>query len=250
MKNRAKAVIFSLLGLTLISFIVQSQSLSYADTTAHSTNSSTAVTATVAASIHTCSWYLQNVPESIALSNPENLEYIGRDLPLEAKDLADISVYFSGAAEKNDRCSFYDEVTGVELAMSIDGTGFYNSGDTSLNWSFGESTDDGKSSFAVSFTEQSASCTTGFIKDFTAQLLNDGSGAPLSLTPVRTGPTLVSSNFLPYVLLASGPTFADCIMSANFQTSVPGGKRPGAPGTSYNFQGPTVTTTLTVVESD
>jgi hypothetical protein len=250
-KNSAKALFMSLLGVALVSTVSQSYPSSYAETSAHSTNSSTTLTATVAASIHTCSWYLDNVPVSIDMSNPDNLEYIGQDLPLEAQELADISVYFSGDVEKSDRCSFYDEETGVELAMSVSGTGFYNSGDDSLDWNFGDTMKDGTTSqFGVSFIEQLESCTVGFTKSFSSQVLDDGLGAPLNLKPLKTGPSAVRSNFQPYALPEDGPTFAECIMSPKFQTSVPGGQMPRSPGGSYNFQGPTVTTTLTILDSD
>jgi hypothetical protein len=39
-------------------------------------------------------------------------------------------------------------------------------------------------------------------------------------------------------------------MRAKFETAVPGGSTPSRPGQSYSFQGPTVTTTLTVLDSD
>jgi hypothetical protein len=252
MKNSVKALFVSLLGLTLVSTVAQSHSSTYADTTAHSSNGSTSVTAVVAAAIHTCSWYLENVPVEISLSNPDNLEYIGEDLPLEAQDLENISVFFSGAEEKSDRCSFYDDETGVELAMSVSGTGFYNAGsDDSLNWDFGDEMKDGSNSqFTVSFIEQLGSCTSGWTKSFTPQVLSDGSGAPVNFKPLITGPSAVRSNFLPYALPIDNPTFADCIMKANFQTSVPGGQMPSSPGQSYSFEGPTVSTTLTVLDSD
>jgi hypothetical protein len=252
MKNSAKALFVSLLGIALISMVAQSHPASYADTTTHSTNGSTSVTAVVAAAINTCSWYLENVPESISLSNPDGLEYDGNDLPLEAQDLADISVFFSGDLEKGDRCSFYDEETGVELAMSVSGTGFYNSGgDNSLNWTFGEPMKDGSTSqFGVSFIEQLESCSSAFTKSFASQVLNSGIGLPLNLKPLETGPTAVRSSFQPSALPEDNPTFAECVMSAKFQTSVPGGQMPSRPGQSYNFQGPTVTTTLTILDSD
>ena len=252
MKNSVKALFFSLLGVALVSTVSQSFPSSYAETSAHTDNSSTSVTATVAAAIHTCSWYLENVPTSISMSNPDNLDYYGQDLPLEAQDLADISVFFSGDAEKNDRCSFYDEETGVELAMSVSGTGFYNSGpDNSLDWTFGDPMKDGSTSqFGVSFIEQLESCSSAFTKSFSPQVLNNGLGLPLNLKPLKTGPTAVHSNFQPSALPADNPTFAECVMSAKFQTSVPGGQMPSRPGQSYNFQGPTVTTTLTILDSD
>ena len=252
MKNSVKALFFSLLGLALITTVVQSHSPTYADTTAHSSNGSTSVTAVVAAAIHTCSWYMENVPESISLSNPDNLEYDGQDLPLEAQDLADISVFFSGDVEKRDRCSFYDEETGVELTMSVSGTGFYNSGsDNSLDWSFGDPMIDGSpSQFNVSFIDQLGTCSSGFTPSFSAQALNDGLAGPLNLKPLVIGPTVVSTSFDPYLLPADNPTFADCTMSAKFQTSVPGGGMPSRPGQSYSFEGPTVTTTLTILDSD
>ncbi len=252
MKNSAKALFVSLLGLALISTVAQSHPESYADTTAHSTNGSTSVTAVVAAAIHTCSWYLENAPESISLSNPDSLEYDGNDLPLEAQDLADISVFFSGDLEKNDRCSFYDEETGVELAMSVSGTGFYNSlDDDSLDWSFGDPMKDGSTSqFSVNFVDQSGSCSTSFTTSFSPRALTNGLAGPLNLKPLVTGPTDVSSSFDPWVLPVDNPTFADCTMRANFETAVPGGSMPSRPGQSYSFQGPTVTTTLTVLDRD
>ena len=252
MKNSVKALFFSLLGVALVSSVSQSFPSSYAETSAHTDNSSTSVTAIVAASIHTCSWYLENVPTSISMSNPDNLDYYGQDLPLEAQDLADISVFFSGDAEKNDRCSFYDEETGVELAMSVSGTGFYNSGpDNSLDWTFGDPMKDGSTSqFGVSFIEQLESCSSAFTKSFASQVLNSGIGPPLNLKPLETGPTAVRSSFQPSALPADSPTFAECVLSAKFQTSVPGGQMPSRPGQSYNFQGPTVTTTLTILDSD
>ena len=252
MKNSAKALFVSLLGIALISIVAQSHPASYADTTAHSTNGSTSVTAVVAAAINTCSWYLENVPESISLSNPDSLEYDGNDLPLEAQDLADISVFFSGDLEKGDRCSFYDEETGVELAMGVSGTGFYNSlGDASLDWSFGDPMKDGSlSQFSVSFVDQLGSCSTGFTTSFSPRVLNNGLAGPLNLKPLVTGPTAVSSSFDPWVLPADNPTFAECTMRAKFETAVPGGSMPSRPGQSYSFQGPTVTTTLTVLDSD
>jgi hypothetical protein len=70
------------------------------------------------------------------------------------------------------------------------------------------------------------------------------------LKPLVTGPTDVSSSFDPWVLPADNPTFAECVMRANFETAVPGGSMPSRPGQSYSFQGPTVTTTLTVLDSD
>lgn len=252
MKNSPKALFFSLLGVALVSTVAQSHPSSYAETSAHTTNGSTSVTATVAASIHTCSWYLENVPTSISMSNPDNLDYIGQDLPLAAQDLADIAVYFSGDVEKSDRCSFYDEYTGVELAMSVSGTGFFNSGtDNSLDWTFGDLMKDGSTSqFSVGFIEQLGSCTPAFTKNFSSQVLDNGIGGPINWKPLVTGPSAVRSNFQPYELPVNTPTFAECIMSAEFQTSVPGGQMPTRPGQSYSFQGPTVTTTLTILDSD
>ena len=252
MKNSAKALFVSALGLALVSTVTQSFPSSYAETTAQWTNSSTNVTAVVATAIHTCSWYVDNVPESISLSNPDSLEYDGSDLPLEAQDLADISVFFSGDVEKSDRCSFYDEETGVELAMSVSGTGFYNSlDDDSLDWSFGTPMKDGSTSqFSVSFIDQLGSCSSGFITSFSPQELTNGLAGPLNIKPLVIGPTAASSNFDPWVLPADNPTFADCTMRAKFETAVPGGSTPSRPGQSYSFQGPTVTTTLTVLDSD
>jgi hypothetical protein len=252
LKKIANAMLFSFLGIALVASVAQSYPSSYAETSAESTNDSTSLSGVVAAAIHTCSWYLENVPVEISLSNPDNLEYIGEDLPLEAQDLENISVFFSGAEEKSDRCSFYDDETGVELAMSVSGTGFYNAGsDASLDWDFGDEMKDGSDSqFTVSFLEQLGSCTSGWTKSFTPQVLSDGSGVPVNFKPLITGPSAVRSNFLPYALPIDNPTFANCIMKANFQTSVPGGRMPSRPGQSYNFQGPTVSTTLTILETD
>jgi hypothetical protein len=80
--------------------------------------------------------------------------------------------------------------------------------------------------------------------------MNDGSGTPLNLKPLKTGPSAVRTNFQPFVLPGDNPTFAECRMSAKFETAVPGGQMPTRPGQSYTFQGPTVTTTLTVLDSD
>jgi hypothetical protein len=171
---------------------------------------------------------------------------------LEAQDLADISVFFSGDAEKSDRCSFYDEETGVELAMSVSGNGFYNSDDDdSLDWSFGTPMKDGSTSqFSVSFIDPLGSCSSGFITSFSPQVLTNGLEGPLNIKPLVIGPTAASSNFDPWVLPADNPTFAECTMRAKFETAVPGGSMPSRPGQSYSFQGPTVTTTLTVLDSD
>ena len=252
MKSRVIALFISIFALALISTVTQANSSSYAATTAHSSNSSTSVTAVVASSIHTCSWYLENVPVTISLKNPDDLEYIGQDLPLEAEDLADISVFFSGDIEKKDRCSFYDAETGIELAMSISGTGFYNSGsDDSLDWSFGDLMKDGSvSQFSVGFIDQLGSCSSGFTTSFSPQVLNNAFAGPLNLKPLISGPTEVSTTFDPYLLPVDNPTFAECVLSAKFQTSVPGGAMPSRPGQSYSFEGPTVTTTLTVMDSD
>jgi hypothetical protein len=253
MTIRVKAFFFSLLGLALISLTVQSQTKGFAETRAIPINSSTTLSASVAAAIKTCSWYVQNVPEAIVMGNPENLEYIGQDLPLEALDLDEISVFFSGDTEKGDRCSFYDEEIGVELAISVSGTGFYNSlADDSLDWTFGDPMEDGSDAeFGISFIEElTSTCAPNFTTSFSRQALIDGSGQALNLVPLKIGPTLVALSFRPYELPINNPTFADCIVSAQFQTSVPGGKMPRTPGQSYSFQGPTVTTSLIILDSD
>jgi hypothetical protein len=221
-------------------FGLQAVTASFAGTSAGSLPTS-ATTGAEAATIEDCDWYLTGVEQSISLVHDGQIEYIGDDYELEAENL-NINVYFSGTETEDERCSFYDDVQGAYVAVTWNGTAFVAGGDdSSLNWSFGDSLEEGGVS-SLDITYAANACDAAFSTDLAASITDVSAEpqVPASISDASTGA------FSPSEL--DSPTFARCSLNASYSIKMPGGRTPDNPGSSYTFAGPEIDTTIIVGE--
>ena len=196
-----------------------------------------------------CAWYVSGVDPTVSLTNESGMEYVGDDYELSGSNTTPISIFFSGSDSPDSRCSFYDDEKGVSVEVSWSGTAFVKGGgDASLDFEAGDGLEDasnnvdGQSSFNITYDAVVGSCTGGWNSGATERIT--GIAVP-PLTPASIADEDVATNFSP-TLTGGSATFASCELNANYSTWLPGGKTPSNPGSSYNFTGPTLTTTVVI----
>ena len=246
MNNKIKAFAILPVAAALTFFGLQAVSASFADTTTY--GETPATTGAMAQTIDDCDWYLDGVEDTLSLINETGGEYVGDDYVLTATNEG-VKIYFSGTEDEEVRCSFYDDVRGVDVEVSWEavGAGFASTDaeDTSLNWLLGAplETGGGLSSLDVEYTPVLDSCSDKFT-----------AGGTVSIDGVETSPITPASisgdntaTFTPSSPVGT-ETWAACTLNASYSVTLPGNKRPNNPGGSYTFTGPTLTTTITVNE--
>jgi hypothetical protein len=240
MNNKIKAFAILPIAISLTFLGLQAVTSSIAATTGEGETAAT--TGATAATIEDCEWYLNGVATELSLTNDTGMEYVGDDYELSASNTG-VNVYFSGTEVQNQRCSFYDDVRGAGVEVSWTGDAFSNvdSSDTSLDWDLGATLEtSGISSLDITYTADT--CDAAFTAG-SAVSISDPADSPL--TPASIGDAATAS-FEPSA--AVGATFAMCTLNADYAVKLPGGRTPAAPGSSYTFTGPGLTTTITVNE--
>lgn len=243
MINKVKAFAILPIAVSLTFFGLQAVTSSIASTT--TVGETEASTGATAATIEDCEWYLDGVADILSLTHATDMEYVGDDYELTAENNG-VIIYFSGTEDEDVRCSFYDDVRGIDVEVSWVGTSFANvdGSDTSLDWILGESLEDeaGVSSLDIEYVK--GTCDDVFAAGTTVSITN------IAMSPVS--PASISdedtASFFPSTLVTEGdgPTFAKCTLDANYTVVLPGGNTPLNPGSEYIFVGPTLTTTITV----
>ena len=241
-----KNTAISVAAISLSIFGLSGLSSGIAATTVGGTSSFDTTNTASADTLAACSWYVSGVDPSVTLSNASGMEYVGNDYELSGENSQAVSIFFSGSSSPDDRCSFYDDEKGVNVAVSWDGTEFTASGsDHSLDFKAGDLLEDpasnggDPSTFNITYTKE------GCNDDWTAGSsvkISDGSTPPLH--PASIADASVASHYEP--TLKSGATFASCDLGASYSAWLPGGRTPTNPGSSYAFTGPTLTTQVTI----
>ena len=239
MNNRLKAFAILPIAASLTFFGLQAVTSSVAATSSGS-ESTPATTGATAATIEDCDWYLDGVADELALTAEDLLEYVGDDFTMSVDD-AGINFYFSGTETANERCSFYDDVKGAAVEVSWTGDSFTATTDDSLDWALGTALENagGISSLDVAYTPTDA-CDAAF-GDGDSVSISNPSDSPLTPASISNEQTAL---FFPSSL--EDATFASCTLDATYSVVMPGGRTPLSPGSSYSFQGPGLTTTITV----
>jgi hypothetical protein len=198
-----------------------------------------ATTSATAETLPACSWYVTGLAESIALTNGDDMEYVGNDYTLEATDEG-ITIFFSASDTADQRCSFYDDEKGVTVEVSWAGESFTTGTlDTSMDFAVNDALEtSGNVTVDIVYAGE---CSDDWIAGGTTSI-----GVDLSpLTPAEITNESVYGNYTP-TLKGGAATFASCTLNASYTTKIPGGKTPLNPGTNYSFTGPTLTTTVTI----
>lgn len=197
-----------------------------------------ATTSASADTLEACSWYVTGLASTIVLANEDDMEYVGNDYVLQAED-NEIQIFFSASDTPSERCSFYDDERGVSVEVSWVGNSFTTgTADDSMDFTINdplESGDPDGVTLDIAYTDDdcSADWDAGATKRIGVDLLPL---TPASITDVSTyTPTSKTS-----------PTFASCMLNATYSTTIPGSKTPQNPGSSYNFTGPILTTTVMI----
>jgi hypothetical protein len=242
MNQKIKALAILPLAASLTFFGLQAVTYSIAATESGS-EPTEATTGATAETIEDCEWYLTGVETTLSLVHGTDMEYVGDDYELTAENNG-VKVYFSGTVLEDDRCSFYDDVRGADVDVTWDGTSFTNvdGADTSLDWVLGdflETDPTAMSSLDVSYAKDE--CDDAF-EAGDSVLINTSAVSPLTPASIDASAT---SSFSPSAADPSA-TFAKCTLNATYTVVLPGGLTPLNPGSAYIFNGPLLTTTITV----
>lgn len=241
MNNKIKAFAILPIAISLTFLGLQAVTSSIAATTGE--GETPATTGATAATIEDCEWYLNGVATSLSLTNESGMEYVGDDYELSASDTG-VNVYFSGTEAEDERCSFYDDVRGAGVEVSWTGDAFSNvdPSDTSLDWDLGTALETGPAVSSLDITYTADDCDAAFTSGSAVSITDpaDSPLTPASISDIATG------SFSPSSALSA--TFAKCTLNATYAVKLPGGRTPAAPGSSYTFTGPGLTTTITVNE--
>ena len=242
MNNKLKAFAILPIAASLVFFGVQTVTSSLAATEGE--GETPATTGASADTIEDCEWYLDGVDTVVTLENTTGMEYVGDDYTLTSESDT-VEVYFSGTLDIDNRCSFYDDVRGAAVSVGWSGTEFTNvdAGDTSLNWSLGEteleSAPGTYSTLDVTYTK--TACNDAFTGG-TAVSISSEAVSPL--IPASISDT-ATATFSPSAAAGSA-TFAKCTLDAGYSVVLPGNRAPMDPGNLYSFTGPALLTTITV----
>ena len=241
MNNKIKAFAILPIAISLTFLGLQAVTSSIAATTGE--GETPATTGATAATIEDCEWYLNGVATELNLTNTTGMEYVGDDYELSASDSA-VNIYFSGTEDQDERCSFYDDVRGAGVDVSWTGDAFTNVDptDASLDWNLGDALETGPAISSLDVTYLAGTCDAAFTSGGAVSISNP---ADSPLTPASIS-DLATAGFSPSA--ATGATWAKCTLDASYAVKLPGGRTPAAPGSSYTFTGPGLTTTSTVNE--
>jgi hypothetical protein len=235
MRKKKLAALFAIPVSTLLVIVGTQSSIIASAIQVEGVGETPITTEASADTIEMCGWRISGVASEITLANTDpTLEYVGSEYALSGLD-DDILIYLSGDVTESTRCSFYGDYKGAQVKVSWTGSTFTSSPDTSLNWNTSDKaltiayTDTGCSADWV--TESSVSIDAAFEAGdevIPAKILASSVDTALEYSPDSV----------------SSATFPSCGFSADYSTAIPAGKVPTAPGTTYSFAGPTLTSTL------
>ena len=237
MVQRLKQILMGISAIALAVFGFSGVNSGIAATEVGGTDSVDADTTASSDTLAACSWYVTGLAEEIVLENGDDMEYVGDDYTLEATDEG-IQIFFSASDTPDQRCSFYDDEKGVTVEVSWSGTSFSTGTlDTSMDFSVDDALEtSGEVTVDITYA---GSCSGDWSAGATKSIGVDSS----PLEPATITNEAVAS-YSP--TLKVSPTFASCTLDAAYETKIPGGKTPLNPGTTYSFNGPTLTTTVTI----
>ena len=185
-----------------------------------------------------CAWHLDGVSGDVVLTHGATDKYKGEAYSISG-DTADVKTYVadsaaSAPATDPDACSWYSGKKGAEVTVSTADTSpkftssTFGAGDTSMNFNLNNSSN--KLSAAVTPT---CSSDAGWV--------NGSAGTNDIYTGHTSGtPTSLSNSHT--------TTTSSCSYVITYSTSVPGGLTPTHAGSNYAMTGPSLTTTLTLVD--
>jgi hypothetical protein len=93
----------------------------------------------------------------------------------------------------------------------------------------------------IAYTD--AGCSVDWVTE-TSVTINAAFTAGDEVIPAKILATSVDTALEYSPASVNSPTFPSCGFSADYSTAIPTGKVPTAPGTTYSFTGPTLTSTL------
>jgi hypothetical protein len=235
MKKKKLAALFAIPVSTLL-VIVGTQSSIIASAIGIEGTASTPVTTSASAdTLEMCGWRISGVESSITLANTDpTLEYVGSEYALAGVD-EDILIYLSGGVNESTRCSFYGDYKGAQVKVSWTGESFTSAPDNSLNWNTSDK------ALTIAYTD--TGCSADWITE-SSVTINAEFETGDDVIPAKILATSVDTALEYSPSAVSGATFPSCGFSADYSTAIPSGKTPTAPGTTYSFTGPTLTSTL------
>jgi hypothetical protein len=202
-------------------------------------DSGSAVAGATTVTLPWCGWHVAGLPSTLNLVGDEatgtTAKYAGLEIPLSST-ADNISTHVGGSStysSADDNCSWFDDSKkqAVKLTIAADGTAFIaNAGenpDAGMNFDLNGSTN----ALHVTATPVADSCS-----NFGVTPSASIGGATLS------SPTLTSPN------VAGVTTKNVCAFSLEFATKIPGGMIPAYGDQTYNYTGPTVTSTLEIAQ--
>ncbi|MFM8921312.1 MAG: hypothetical protein ACKOFV_01420, partial [Candidatus Nanopelagicaceae bacterium] len=134
MITKVRQLLIGLAAVAMALFGFSGINTSIASTSVGGDASTDATTSAAADTLPACSWYVTGLAESLALTNGDDMEYVGNDYTLEASD-EDITIFFSASETADQRCSFYDDEKGVTVEVSWAGETFTTgTADTSMDF--------------------------------------------------------------------------------------------------------------------
>jgi len=235
MKKKKLAALFAIPVSTLL-VIVGTQSSIIASAIGIEGTASTPVTTSASAdTLEMCGWRISGVESSITLANTDpTLEYVGSEYALAGVD-EDILIYLSGGVNESTRCSFYGDYKGAQVKVSWTGESFTSAPDNSLNWNTSDK------ALTIAYTD--TGCSADWITE-SSVTINAEFETGDDVIPAKILATSVDTALEYSPSAVSGATFPSCGFSADYSPAIPSGKTPTAPGTTYSFTGPTLTSTL------
>lgn len=237
MVQRLKQILMGISAIALAVFGFSGVNSGIAATEVGGTDSVDASTTATSDTLAACSWYVTGLAEAISLVNGDDMEYVGNDYTLEATDEG-IQIFFSASDTPDQRCSFYDDEKGITVEVAWAGESFSTgTADNSMDFAVSDALESG-GNVTVDIT-YAGTCSDDWTAGATKSI-----GVDISPLEPATISNAAVAAYTPTLKVA--PTFASCTLDASYETKVPGGKTPLNPGTTYSFNGPTLTTTITI----
>ena len=197
----------------------------------------TTSTTTSVSSVDWCGWYISGVEESLVLANETGITtYSGDEIPLTAEN-SGFSAHVGGASTHDDdpeNCSWYGDGNkqAVEVTLTANRDSFEATLpegliDTEMDFSL-----TGDNPLNITVAEDTA--CEGFTAPDSSDVIQ---GTDLVSTPVTSNVyNLVGTNDV-------------CDWTITYTTNIPAGMVPTYGGTLYSYVGPTITTTLEIIDS-
>ena len=222
---------------------------------ANPANDTEATTSGSAVTKEKCTWFLTGVPTEVAMET-DGSDYEGAALEMTA-NAGTLAAFVSGnlgtgTIDAHSACTWYGStnVRGIDVKMATSADGFTSSepddaSDTSL--SFDPS---GDLPFAIAFDDAETLCRTpgddgNGSEQWTVTDLSIVNATGTSATSVMAQP-FANSTGIP---LDTAEKNDACSSAMTWSVSIPGQKEPDAPGATYSFTGPTVTTSVALPSS-